>query len=92
MITQAQFDHIMAERIGALIKRERKRSGLAQDELARRSGYSRVTVKKTEDGRTLPRLPVLFALLWELDCTQSVWDEISRIDACLRAQMKREAA
>lgn len=92
MISHEAFDHLLAERIGAVIKREREKADISRPDLARMAGCNRETVRNIELGNYLPNITILFSLLWELDCTQSIWEEIARIDASLRAEMKREAA
>lgn len=53
--------------LGARLREKRREQGLTQERLAALSGVSQVMVAKIEQGRRLPRLPILLELAKALD-------------------------
>ncbi|CAP56545.1 helix-turn-helix domain-containing protein [Gluconacetobacter diazotrophicus] len=74
----------LAVAVGAIIERERKRSGVTQTDLAKAIGVQSNAIWGWETGARLPRMNHLFDLLWELDVPQSVFLEILAADAKTR--------
>ena len=52
----------VAARIGANLRRERRRAGMTQEELARRVGVTRQTIIAIESGKYAPSLPLAMKL------------------------------
>lgn len=77
----------LAVAIGAIIERERKRSGVTQTDLAKTIGVQPNAIWGWETGTRLPRMNHLFDLLWELDAPQSVFLEILAADAKMRERV-----
>lgn len=67
--------------LGARLSEKRREHGLTQEQLAALSGVSQVMVAKIEQGRRLPRLPVLLQLAKALDIPLSeLVDNRPRLD------------
>ena len=58
----------LAARIGANVRRWRRRRGLSQAQLGRALGCDRSTISRYEAGERLPHLPALLALAAALGC------------------------
>lgn len=56
---EATGSHTAAQRIGALIRAERKRQGLTQKQLAARAGITQTVLSRTESGSGNPTLSLL---------------------------------
>ncbi len=57
----------IAERFGANLVRERKRSGLSQEEISKRAGLHRTEIGYLERGIRLPRLDTILKLAGGLE-------------------------
>lgn len=69
------------ETLGARLRKKRRESGLTQEELAAASGVSQVMIAKVEQGRRIPRMPLLFQLARALDIPLSeLIDNRPRLD------------
>ncbi len=60
------------ERFGANLKRERKRAGISQEELAFRAGLHRTEIGMMERATRLPRVDTLVKLAAGIGCTPEV--------------------
>lgn len=68
-------------KLGDRLRRIRRESGLSQEQLADRAGISIEMVRKTEQGRKYPRLPVLMRIAQALDVPLSeLADNRPRLD------------
>ena len=67
----------MDSTLGERLARKRRQRALTQEQLAARSGVSQVMIARTEQGRRMPRLPVLLQLARALDTPLS-----ELVDSC----------
>ncbi|OUI99554.1 helix-turn-helix domain-containing protein [Acetobacter cibinongensis] len=81
----------LASIVAAIIRRERKRCGMTRLELAERLECTENAVFVAESGCASPSLPLLFDMLWIMDCPQSVFLEITEADARLRSRKEQAA-
>jgi transcriptional regulator with XRE-family HTH domain len=61
-VAQKKLDAPVAERFGENLRRERRRAGLSQDELARLAGLHRTAIGMLERGERVPRIDTLVRL------------------------------
>ena len=58
--------------VGAALLKARKEAGLTQDQLAERSGVSRITIARIEQAHINPSFRTLEALAHGMDCTLTI--------------------
>jgi transcriptional regulator with XRE-family HTH domain len=68
----AEEARLIRETIGRNIRRERELAGLRPGDLADRSGVSRNTIWRMEEGKQEPRLTTMIALAFALDAPVKV--------------------
>ena len=68
---QAGTREALAARVGANVRRLRRRRGLSQRQLGKAIGRDRSTISRYEAGERLPHLPALLALAGALRCSQA---------------------
>ena len=71
MVAKMQGHKLCLRNLGALIKEERKKRGLTQDELGRASGSSQATVQRLEIGFGGTRIEILLEICAVLDVSLS---------------------
>jgi transcriptional regulator with XRE-family HTH domain len=76
-----QGGRAVADSLGARLRQQRRDRSLTQEQLAALSGVSTVMIAKIEQGRRVPRMPVLFQLATALDVPLSeLVDNRPRLD------------
>ncbi|MBR0559530.1 helix-turn-helix domain-containing protein [Neokomagataea anthophila] len=84
MSDMTAFHGRIAERIGAIIRRERLAEDWTQDRLAQETGLTVDNIAGMELGSYMPIWPVLMDVLWALDISTHVCAEIFQVDASVR--------